>query len=141
MEGVIENGNLGNILAENVNTCVDALNMSGVVERSEVAKAFDALDNFVCNKNAFVEERAALNDSVTDCGNFTQAVDNLCIAFGKNFLNLKESLCVIFEFNFIIELASVCGGAADFAVNADSFAVALGNHGFGVHIKKLIFEG
>ena len=65
MECIVKNGNLRNILAENVDASINALNVSRIVERSKIAKAFDALDNFVCYKNAFVEESAALNNSVT----------------------------------------------------------------------------
>ena len=40
--------------------------MECVMEGSKVAETLDTLDNFICNENAFVEECAALNDSVTD---------------------------------------------------------------------------
>ena len=66
MECVIKNNNLRKVFSENVDASFDTLNVCGVVERSEVAKAFDACNNFVCNEGAFLEESAALNYSVTD---------------------------------------------------------------------------
>ena len=62
---------------------------------SEVAKTADTLDNFVCNKNTFVEESAALNNSVAYSGDFAKVIDNLEVAFCKNGLNLKESFCMV----------------------------------------------
>ena len=66
MESVVKNNNLRKVFAENFATSFDTLNVSGVVKRSEVAKAFDSFNNFVCYESAFIEKSTALNDSVTD---------------------------------------------------------------------------
>ena len=78
MECVIENSNFGNIFAENFHTSIDTLNVSGVVKGSKVAKAFDAIDNFVCDECAFFVDSTTLNNSVTDCADFAQIIDNFC---------------------------------------------------------------
>ena len=109
MEGIVKNNNLGQLLAENIDAGSDALNVSGVVERSKVAKALNALDNLVGNKHAFIKQRAALNYAVTDGGDFAQIVDNLCVALGENLFNLKESFGVVFKRNLIFKFASVSG--------------------------------
>ena len=56
MECVIENNNFGYIFAENIDTSVDTLNMCGVVKGSEVAKALNSFNNFVCYKCALLEK-------------------------------------------------------------------------------------
>ena len=47
MESVVENNNFRNILAEDLAAGTDALNVSGVVQGSEIAQALDAGDNMV----------------------------------------------------------------------------------------------
>ena len=77
MESVVKNNNLGKILAENLTASFDTLNVSGVMKGSKVAETADAFNNFVGYEHAFVEESAALNNSVADSGNFAQVVNNL----------------------------------------------------------------
>ena len=108
MESIIKNNNLGKLCAENAAAGFNTLNVSRVMKGSEVAKAADAFNNFVCNENAFVEESTALNNSVTDSGNFVKAFKNLAFALCENFLNFEESGCVVCKGNFILKLAAVC---------------------------------
>ena len=56
MEGVVENNNFRNILTEYLAAGADALNVSGVVQGSEIAQALDAGDNILVNKNALFEQ-------------------------------------------------------------------------------------
>ena len=140
MESVVKNSNLGNVLAENVHAGTDAFDVGRIVERSEVGKAFDTCDNLFCDKAAFIEESAALNDSVANCCDFAQIVKNLAFAACESFLNLKESVGVILEGYVVFEFETFCCGAADTAVDLDAFADALSDHLFIIHINKLILE-
>lgn len=94
MEGVVENNNFRNILAEDLTAGADALNVSGVVQWSKIAQALDAGDNVLVNKNALFEQRTALNYAVTDSGNLGEVVDDL-VGRSENLLDLEESRSVV----------------------------------------------
>lgn len=80
MKSVVENNDLGNVLAEDLAAGTDALNMSGIVQGSEIAQALYTGDNILVNKHALLEQRTALDYAVTDSGNVGEIVDNLAVA-------------------------------------------------------------
>lgn len=94
MESVVENNNFRNILAEDLAAGTDALNVSGVVQWSEIAQALDAGDNILVNKNALFEQRTALDYAVADSGDLGEVVDDL-VGRSENLLDLEESRSVV----------------------------------------------
>ena len=140
MESVVENNNFRNILAEDLAAGTDALNVSGVVQGSEIAQALDAGDNILVNKNTLFEQRTALDYAVTDSGDVGEIVDNLAVARSKSFLDLEESRSVVFKSYVVFELSAVLGRAADSAVDTDTLADALCYKLFAVHVDELIFK-
>lgn len=94
MESVVENNNFRNILAEDLAAGTDALNVSGVVQGSEIAQALDAGDNILVNEHALFEQRTALNYAVADSGDLGEVVDDL-VGRSENLLDLKESRSVV----------------------------------------------
>ena len=95
MESVVENNNFRNIFAEDLAAGTDALNVSGVVQWSEIAQALDAGDNILVNKNALFEQRTALDYAVADSGDLGEVVDDL-VGRSENLLDLEESRSVVF---------------------------------------------
>lgn len=91
MESVVENNNFRNILAEDLAAGTDALNVSGVVQGSEIAQALDAGDNILVNEYALFEQRTALDYAVTDSRNVGEIVDNLAVARSKSFLTSRKA--------------------------------------------------
>lgn len=139
MESVVENNNFRNILAEDLAAGTDALNVSGVVQWSEIAQALDAGDNILVNKNALFEQRTALDYAVADSGDLGEVVDDL-VGRSENLLDLEESRSVVFELHAVFEFSSVEGIAADFTVDADTLADALCYKLLAVHVDELIFK-
>ena len=70
MKSRIEHDNFRDFLAENVHAGANALHMCAVVQRCKRDEALDALDDLFVNENGLAEERAALNDTVTDGSDF-----------------------------------------------------------------------
>ena len=140
MESVVENNNFRNILAEDLAAGTDALNVSGVVQGSEIAQALDAGDNILVNEYALFEQRTALDYAVTDSRNVGEIVDNLAVARSKSFLDLEESRGVVFKSYVLFELSAVRGRAADSAVDTDTLADALCYKLLAVHVDELIFK-
>ena len=140
MESVVENNNFRNILAEDLAAGTDALNVSGVVQGSEIAQALDAGDNILVNKNALFEQRTALDYAVADSGDVGEIVDNLAVARSKSLLDFEESCSVIFESHIVFEPSAVRGRAADSAVDTDTLADALCYKLLAVHVDELIFK-
>ena len=94
MESVVENNDLRNILTEYLAAGADALNVSGVVQWSEIAQALDAGDNILVNKNALFEQRTALDYAVADSGDLGEVVDDL-VGRSENLFDLEESRSVV----------------------------------------------
>ncbi len=76
MERGIKYDDHRNAVAEYFLTAADRLNMTGVMQRSQRDQALDTRDDLVGNKLGITEQRAALDDTVTDRGNLVKVLDN-----------------------------------------------------------------
>ena len=141
MKSGVEYRDLGDLGAEYFCTCVDALEMSGVVQGCERRKLFDLRVNVSVDEYAAVKICAALYDSVTDSGNLGEVCDSAVLLVEESFLDGPERLGVVLHFCFALDLLTVvCLEADERAVGADSLTVSLCEHALVCHIDELILQ-
>ena len=68
MKRGIENGDLGDLISEQRNTRLDRKEVCWVMEGCEFLKSFYILHNLLVDNDRLIIYIAALNDSVSDCG-------------------------------------------------------------------------
>ena len=141
MESRIKYHYLGHFVTEYLKAGADALNMSGIVKRCQRDQAFDALDNIFVNNNRFTEQRTALYDTVTDCGNLVQRLDHAVFFTDERIFDLYKRFCMVCHGNVRFKHSAVACAVFEVTVNTDPFAVSFGKNALIGHIDELIFHG
>lgn len=141
VEGSIEYDDLGSVLTEGVDGSSDTLNVCRIVERCKRAQLCNVLYDLLIYKAAFAKDSAALNYTVTDCGNLCKIIDDLALALSESLLDKCECLSVVAAFLLYLK-ASAVGKLMSDKGSADSYtlAVALCKYGLIVHIDELILK-
>ncbi len=142
VEGVVEDDDLGFLIAEHFRAGVDALDVCRVVQRCQRREVVDLPDDLRCDDDTVVEDRAALDDPVADRRDLIERVDDLALAFQKGILDTAERDGMVRKIDLFRKLPSVEGLSFDMAAgDADALAEALGDDMFVLHVDELIFEG
>lgn len=80
MKSGVKNGNVWHFFAEDLAAGIDALNVCGIIQRSEFNALFDIAQNFARYQNGCLKLFAAVNDAMADGVNICLAFD--CIDLG-----------------------------------------------------------
>ena len=120
---------------------VDALEVGGVVQRSQGAQLTDGVDDLVGDQAAGLELLTAVDNTVADGVDLAHIVDALALAGGHLLHDLSKSLGVGGEDSGSGSLVAVSFMGDHAALHADALAQALAQHLLTVHIDELIFQG
>ena len=146
MERIVKHRDLRHFIAKQFNAGVNALNVREIVQRRQVAKALNAVNDALVNQHAFVKQRAALHHAVSDCGNFGNVVNHLAVALGQQFFHHMKSRRVVFHrYGLVLHLhlyavRVVCVRNTAFGGVLYAFANAFGDELFVFHVNQLIFQ-
>ena len=143
MELGIENADIGDS-GEVLFTGFDAGEVRGVVKRSEGEAFTDDVFDFRCDFDRLGDFFAAVEDAVTDCGDFGEALDDADFRIDEHFADFRERFAVVgdMEGNLFLEavgtLVDQIGGIA-----SDTFDLSVcENFIFSAfHIEKRVLEG
>ena len=141
MECCIEYNDLGNVLAENVDTSADTLNVSCVMQGSKRNKAFDILDNLIGNEAGFLEDRAALDYTVTYGCDLAEVFNYADLFVSQCILYLHECLCMVIHRYVGFIFSAVSSGMLEMTVDTYTFTVTLCKGAFVAQIHGRILPG
>ena len=140
MEAVIEHRHLRHIFAQHVDAGTNALQVSRIVQRGKIVEALDPGDHALVHQAGFIEQSAALHDTMPHRGDLAHGIEHLALALAQHLLHLLKSAGVSGKLNLVAEFTARVGRAADRTARADALANALCDHALVGHIKQLIFQ-
>ena len=143
MEFCIEYSHIGNAF-EDLFTRFDTHEVGGVVERSEGEAFTDDIFYILVNENRFGDLFAAVENTVTDGGDFGKAFEDANFRIYKFIADCTESVTVVCHFGHFFHFETV--GAFEHQIGfvcADSFHETAGDYFFicPFHGKECEFEG
>ena len=142
VEGGVEHGDHGHILAHDGLAGVDAGDVGGVVQRGKGGAFVKSLHNLGVNLDGGGKLLTAVNDAVTNSVNLLHGGHNAVLGAGKLVDNSRNSLRVSGHGHVLIEngLAADERGVLEMAVYANTLAEAFCKDSLSVHVKKLILQ-
>ena len=140
MEGGIEHGHHGGVLAEDFLAGLHSDGLRGIVEGAQILEGHDIVDDGIGDNSGDLVLLAAVEHAVADGGDLAHAVDDLALAGAHHLHQLHKGFLMGGEGHIILHLHAIGGLVADPAVHADALAQALGQNMFVGHIHQLILQ-
>ena len=138
MEGIVEHCHLRHVRHEVVNGA-DALQVSGVVHRCEVAKALYALLNLLVHEAALLEKVSALHYTVPHGINFVEAADSSQLGVEQGLEHEVDSFLMVGH--IVHDLFFLTVGERKLqkrALNTNALHASLGQNALVVHVVEFI---
>ena len=95
-------------------------------------------EHIVGDQNRFCKIFAAVNDTLSDCADFTDVFQRASLSLDQMPDQLAQRLRMCRKCDFAGVLDAVRAGMRNCAIDADAFTIALSEHLFAVHIDQLI---
>ena len=140
MESGVEDGGLGDA-GEHFAHGVDAGEVAGGVEGSEMLEALDLLDDLVVDQDTLFEELAAVGHAVTNGTNLFEVADDTNLRVGQCLEDNLNTLGVVGDGQLLVVLLAVplVGELTHF--QADTLQQTLGHYlSIVCHVDQLIFD-
>ena len=143
MEGGVEHGYHGHIVAHHFTACHDTGDVGRVVQRSKRRALLNGFHHSTVNPYGRGKLLSAVNHTVANSVNLLHGADHAVFLAGE----LVDNGCNGFRMGgqadvFIINrLVSYQRGVLQVSVDTDSLAKAFRHDGFGLHIDQLVLEG
>ena len=143
VEGGVEHGDLGHVLAHDGGAGVDAGDVGGVVQRGEGGAVLEGLHDLVGDAHGAGELLAAVDDAVADSVDLAHALHDAVLCAGQLVDDRGNGLGVGRQGDVLVEhgLAADERGVLQVTVDADALAQALGQDGLGLHVDELVLQG
>ena len=138
MERRIEYRNLRHMLTKHLAAGLDRKDGGWVMQRRKLAQALDFAEHIVGDQNRFCKIFAAVNDTLSDCADFTDVFQRASLSLDQMPDQLAQRLRMCRKCDFAGVLDAVRAGMRNCAIDADAFTIALSEHLFAVHIDQLI---
>lgn len=120
---------------------IDSDKVCRIVERGKVIALLDCLHHLVIDDHGGRELLAAVYDTVSDCINFVQRLDDAVVWIGERVNHKLHCYRVVWhrclDFDFVLSRGRVREHAS---VNADAFAEPLCKHCLGGAVNELVLE-
>ncbi len=141
VEGGIKDRHHGDILPKDLPAGPHSHRLGGIVEGAKLGKLLHGGDELLIHHAGDLVNLPAVEDPVTDGGDFLHVVDDLALPGGEDLHQLHKGLLVGGEAGVVLHLDPGGGLVADVPVHADALAVALCQHAFVAHLDELVLEG
>ena len=144
VEGGVEHGHLGHVLAHDGGAGVDAGDVGGVVERSQRDAVLQSLHDLVGDEDGLVESLTAVHHAVTHGVDLLHGTDDAVLGVHQGVQHGLDGLGMggHGHIDSVQDLFALhLGLIGEFAVDADALAQALGQQHAGLRVEQLILQG
>ena len=144
VEGGVEHGHLGHVLAHDGGAGVDAGDVGGVVERCQGDAVLQSLHDLVGDEDGLVEGLAAVHHAVTHSVDLLHGADDTVVLVHQSVQHGLDGLGMggHGHIDGVQDLLALhLGLVGELAVDADALAQALGQQRAGLGIEQLILQG